>query len=381
MQDKKLKIGIFVEDISYGGGLEIVSVRLCKAFLANGIDCSLISLKRLVNKFNTEQCVLQFEYTARQLKNKEIQKLVANSLKEKGYTNIIFQTSAPYSYFSNISFYKKVRDRGIKIFVVFHTSLKSVVIRHYHQGESLIEFLLKVGKTLLYNIPRSYLFFSKSKTVVNSFVTLSNGTSQELLKYFHVKSSVIPNFVEKQDVAVDFTKKEKTFIYIGRMDKEQKNIFYLMNAWKNLKDRMNWKFVIVGSDSKDSKIVQKIQNNNIQIISYADNKKVLEELKKSSVLLLASIYEGFPTVVLEAVSTGNAIITTKFDGFSDEIIHNGENGFVINNLLHSKKFSKAISSLICDEDLLLKMQKKSLELYGEYVKTDVISIWKKEFEK
>ena len=376
-----MKVGIFVEDISYGGGLEIVSMRLCRAFNQKGIDAEIISFKEQSLKFRCNENYAKFDFTAKQLENQNVREFIAKKLKVDNFTHIIFQTSAPYSLFSNILFYKAVRAREIKTYVVFHTSIKTVVVRHFHKREPFAEFVLKCAKTAFYNIPRSKKFFKNSSDAVDSFVSLSSGNALELTHYFKKKSVVIPNYFEPLNFNVDFTKKEKTFIYVGRIDKEQKNIFYLIDAWKKLQNKNGWSFVVVGPDSNDKKISEQMMKNNIQVISYANNNLVLKYLKTSSVLLLASIYEGFPTVVLEAVANGNAIISTKYDGFSKEIIHDGENGFVIEDKLHSKKFSKAMQSLIFDTKMLLEMQKRSLDLYKEYIKTDVVELWKKEFEK
>lgn len=376
-----LKVGIFVEDISYGGGLEIVSSRLYQAFCDRNIDVCIITLRQKTHKYKFLGKLHSFDFDVKDLRSKKIRTTVAKELKSLGFTHIIFQTGAPYSFFSNNAFYKAVKSSGIKTYVVFHTSPKTVVVRSYHQGELFFEFVLRCLKTWLYNIPRSLYFFFNSSDAVDSFVTLSRGTRKELQKYFRKDSVIIPNYFEYLDFSFDLTKKKKEFVYIGRMDKEQKNIFYLINAWKNVKDKNGWKFIVIGPDSNDKDILKALNENEIETVFYADNKKVLEILRESSVLLLASIYEGFPTVVLEAVANANAVITTRYDGFSDEIIRNNKNGFVIDNKLNSKEFTKAIEKLIDDKALLLSMQKKSIDLYQEYTRTDVVELWKKEFEK
>lgn len=53
-------------------------------------------------------------------------------------------------------------------------------------------------------------------------------------------------------------------------------------------------------------------------------------LKSSDALILTSTTEGFPTVIIEAISLGIPVITTKVGGV-DEIIHDGENGLVVKN--------------------------------------------------
>lgn len=150
-----MKVGIFVEDISYGGGLEIVSVRLCKAFNQKGIYAEIITLKEQSMRFHCNENYGKFDFTAKQLEGKNVREVIAKKLKDNNFTHIIFQTGAPYSLFSNILFYKAVRAREIKTYAVFHTSIKNVAVRHFHKGEPFAEFVLKCAKTVFYNIPRS----------------------------------------------------------------------------------------------------------------------------------------------------------------------------------------------------------------------------------
>lgn len=375
-----LKVGIFVEDISYGGGLEIVSARLRDAFVRKAINAQIITLKEKTKRFIYSGEKTGLDCDVQDLIQNDTLKTVRNKLDKENFSHIIVQTSAPYSKFScSILRLFKIKKGDVKIFMVFHTSPKNLVRRYWHKGETVAEFMLRCLKTLFFNIPKSYMFFLKSKGIVDKFITLSKGNHDELLEYFNVQSSIIPNYFEPIKYNLSESQKENLCVFVGRMDMEQKNIFYLIDAWKNVKDKKDWKFCIVGINENNKKLFNILKENNIDTLCYSDNKDVLDVLSRSSILLLASVYEGFPTVVLEACANANAVITTRYDGFSDEIVRDGQNGFVIRSRIFSRKFSDAIQNLISNKSLLRDMQEKSLDFYAEYMDTDVVSLWKKEF--
>lgn len=375
-----MKVGIFLEDISQGAGGEVVSMRLCDAFCKNNVDACLITLKQTARRFSYQKELQEFKFSAKSLKKRKNRSEIVEVLVQNGYTHIIFQGGSPYTPFSNAKLLSEMKNAGMKLYVVIHNSPKNFSRRYYHKGENIIEFLCKAAKTVFFSIPRSRMFFRAMRNKVDSFVTLSRGNHAELQRYFKVPSSIIPNYCEIDSLCKSVSQKQKTLAYVGRMDFEQKNIFYLIEAWKNVKDKNGWTFYMIGASVSDKKFLKRIAEAEIKLVSFGGNQGVMEFLASNSILLLASVFEGFPTVALEAAASANAIITTRYDGFSDEIARDKENAFVIDDRLRTEKYTKAIQELITDNELLLRMQKKSLEIYKEYSSVDVVGLWKKEFE-
>lgn len=54
-------------------------------------------------------------------------------------------------------------------------------------------------------------------------------------------------------------------------------------------------------------------------------------MKKASLLLLTSNYEGFPNVVLEANACGKFVISFRCPGVDEEVITENKNGCLIEN--------------------------------------------------
>ena len=60
----------------------------------------------------------------------------------------------------------------------------------------------------------------------------------------------------------------------------------------------------------------------------AGRRQVLEEMGRSDVLVLPSLFEGFGLVILEAMAAGLAVITTTNTGGPD-MIEDGKEGFIV----------------------------------------------------
>ena len=80
-------------------------------------------------------------------------------------------------------------------------------------------------------------------------------------------------------------------------------------------------------------------------------------IKKVNIFLLTSISEGFPNVLLEAMSYGIPVVSSNVGGISDLIEH-GENGLIFeSNDLDS--FYKNVIKLISDNGLRKKISQNA----------------------
>jgi len=148
------------------------------------------------------------------------------------------------------------------------------------------------------------------------------------------------------------TKDTKIFLFIGRLSYE-KNIPLLLQLFKSLEDR-DLKLVIIGQDVSPNreyiKLIEKYQSSKIVYLGQKEN--VQDYMKYGDVLILTSVEEGMPLVVLEAFSYGLPVISTPVGGMVD-LIENGENGFLSKGV--------DLDSLKETIDRFLSLPKESLE--------------------
>lgn len=166
-------------------------------------------------------------------------------------------------------------------------------------------------------------FFNKRK--VNKFkkiVFVSNEARDHFLKiYPNMKNRVIVinNLVNTEEIKrnsldnINIIKKNKTLVFVGRLDEESKKISRLINVMKKLKeDKILVDLWIIGDGIDRLRYEDLIKKNKLE-----DNIKVLGSkinpypyIKQADALILVSLYEGFPVVYLEALTLNKPIITT-----------------------------------------------------------------------
>ena len=127
-------------------------------------------------------------------------------------------------------------------------------------------------------------------------------------------------------------KDEINFITVGRLA-PWKNIDVMIKSMSILKDtHQNIKLYIVGSGPQEKKLKELTYKLNLTEEVIFTGQKTLSELeiyyKNSDIYIQGSGYEGLPHVLLEALNYQLSIISTPIGG-SNEILKNGENGWIL----------------------------------------------------
>lgn len=115
-----------------------------------------------------------------------------------------------------------------------------------------------------------------------------------------------------------------TFLFVGRYDKV-KGIEMINDSIQGLnRQGMKFKFDFIGAIPDDKKVNAK----NVHYHGEIRDQQVLQsQIRQADVLVSASFSEGMPTVILEAMACGLAVITTDV-GEVKELV-SSENGYVI----------------------------------------------------
>ena len=195
-------------------------------------------------------------------------------------------------------------------------------------------------------------------------IAVSDFTRKELVQYYKIKESkirVIHNGVDidkfkpaadkrKVKEELGFNPNNITILSVGRLY-ARKGLFTLIESMPSVvKKFSNAQFIISGKGQSDEmkKLLIHAERlgvkDNIVFTGYFPDKKLPKLYQAADVFAFSTFYEHHPFAVLEALSTGLPVVTTKVGGIP-ETIRNGKNGFMCEPF-NSKEFSDRILYLL-----------------------------------
>ena len=359
-----MNIAICINDISNVGGTEIVSKAYAHCLEQEGNTVFFISMNYSSNVDikDDKTCVLRQGNPVTVLSELDINKAY-NYCEEKKIQKVLFVINIPYkgSPVSNLKLIKKISFVS-KIEVIFHSSPKSYLKRYPNSEKGIIGNLLRRVKTMMILVPEAKKFIKTLPKYGVDIYTLNHGCQNELLNYYGVKSKIRYNTYE---VIETFKNQKKNIVtYCGRLAFE-KNISLLIKSWKEAKTD-GWILRLIGNGSEVSylkKLCSDWQLKNVEFIGAVNHSKIYEYLSESKICCLTSFNEGFPTIVVEAMNMRNAIITTKYDGFSEEL-YNSENTIITGYSV--KEYTEALNKLLLNLTLTEKMGNAAFKKCKEF---------------
>lgn len=124
--------------------------------------------------------------------------------------------------------------------------------------------------------------------------------------------------------------KNKRVIAVGRLN-QQKGFDMLIDAWKMVEEKnAEWKLDIFGEGELKEVLQKQIDTLGLQNIALRGYAKTIEnEYLQSSIFVLASRYEGFGLVLLEAQAKGLPCVSFNCKEGPSEIIDDGINGYLV----------------------------------------------------
>ncbi len=222
------------------------------------------------------------------------------------------------SFFRDAFFAKKIAKKNIPFLVFFH-------------GWNL-EFEKKVDN----NYKRLFL---KSFGKANTIVVLSEDFKNKLKDWGYDGKIIVETTTLESSLIQDFSFKSKIkkfnssdkikILFLARLEKE-KGIFETIEAFKNIsKSIENIELTIAGEGLTLPEVKKEVLNdNNIKVIGYVEGKSKVDVFQENHIYCLPSYSEGLPITVLEAMSFGMPVITTKVGGLK-EFIKDGKMGFFV----------------------------------------------------
>ena len=205
-----------------------------------------------------------------------------------------------------------------------------------------------------------------SYSVSDRVVLLSNRYVKEylsvLLKKKSLKVLFAPNpFIMPSSLKIrPILEREKNIVFVGRISKE-KGVDLLLKIWIDFYAKhTEWNLIFVGSgDMFDfyKKNVLKYNICNVRFVGYQTNP--FDFIVNARILCLTSIFEGLPSVILEAMSVGT--VPVCFDSFSAcyEMITNMFSGVIV-PAFDIESYKRSLFLLAENETLLASISDNAL---------------------
>ena len=226
------------------------------------------------------------------------------------------------------------------------------------------------GKELIVHIHGNYLgkeysllkglkkkIFKGLLSPISKGIVLSESLTGNMSPFIrNEKIFVLYNFVEdyifsdKKTIEKKLTYTKPKIIFLSNL-MEEKGIFDLLKALKILEEKgIEYEAKIAGNiDASHEKNLQSyfkiLKNTKYVGVVSGQNKKTL--LNWANIFILPTFYkmEGQPISILEAMATGNIVLTTRHAGIPD-IFQEGINGYYV-----EKNNSKSIVEIILSLDI------------------------------
>jgi glycosyltransferase involved in cell wall biosynthesis len=199
-----------------------------------------------------------------------------------------------------------------------------------------------------------------------------------LARFLHRKARRIYNAISLepfQAVFVDTSQKKSSLNIpadalvvgsVGRLS-DQKGYTYLLDAAEQvLRDRPDIYFLIIG----DGPLYEELNNKarqlqiNEHVILTGSRKDVPELLHCMDLFVSSSLWEGLPTVILEAMACNVPVVATEIPG-TDELVENEVNGLVVKPA-DGRSLGEAILRLLAEPNLANTLARSANEIVQHF---------------
>ncbi len=342
----------FILNTLEGGGAEKVMIELLKQLNPETYDIHLLSITGGVHSANIPEYVKHDQIVS--FKSKKWEKLwgkVIRKMPPKLFGKLFLRGSYDY----NIAYLEGLPTRYLaslpadakKIaFIHCDLSTKNLVAPFYRNNDEIL---------------REYRTFDKvcfvSERCMEGFERFFGALDNACVVHNVLNYDLIRRRAEEENPLAYQTDGLK-LVTVGRLS-EPKAYDRLLRVVADLEREHTFELWIVGDGDQRKKLEDIIRERSIHSVSllgYQTNP--YSYMKKADLYVCSSVYEGYSTVVTEALTLAVPVITTDCAGMS-EILNGGEHGMIVENSEEALK--EGLTRLLSSPDLYRHYKQKACE--------------------
>ena len=302
MENSEKRLILFMPSME-GGGVEKNIVIIANYLAKNLKNISLITFDKKFNKkFNKKIKIINSNYSNQKKYSKYFKYLISIYLLIKE----IIKTKKVLVFCFQANMYCIILSKIFNFNIIVRSNSSPSGWSSNYFKNIIFKIFFKIPKFVIVN---SNVFKKEIDNPLDKIAILQ-------------KSKKKPNFKF-------YNKNDLKLINIARFT-DQKDHLTLLKAINKIKDILKVKLLIIGYGSNEKLIKKYIKENNlkkiVKVINYQDNP--YPYLKLSDCMILTSLFEGLPNVLLEGLTLKKFIISTDCPTGPNEILMNGKYGFL-----------------------------------------------------
>lgn len=217
---------------------------------------------------------------------------------------------------------------------------------------------------------------------IDVFTLLTEQLRQEVAQVmkdnYRTQCVVMPNFVSQENQGnILNVQQEDQVVAVGRLH-EVKGFLRLIHIWETVAEKHDTILKIIGGGDQQRELEQEIEKLGLRekviLTGSMNHNDVLKEMKKSCCYVMTSFSEGFPFVLIEAMSQGTPVVAYDVRVGPRAIVEDGKNGYLIPDG-DANDFAQKVGLLLTDKELREKMSLSALTHSLDFREEIIMKKW------
>ncbi|MBX3046476.1 MAG: glycosyltransferase [Anaerolineales bacterium] len=353
------------------GGVERVTINLANELARRGYQVDLVVLSAAGGALRSGVGQTVTVFDLRSSRSLYGVRALANYFKQ--HQPDIFISNQTHLNILSIFASWRAKSRAL-LYVVEHNHMTSVV----RNSKKLADRLRPLLARLFY--PYAHKVLAVSQDAADDLAALAGFQNEEI---FVVYNSILPgDFSSQAELPAEdpwFKEIQEPFVIaVGRLA-PQKAFDTLIRAMDKVNQSRPVQLLILGEGGERANLEALVEQLALQEIvslpGYVDNP--LRYVARANLFVLSSLWEGLPSVLIEAMACGTSVVSTNCPAGPREILHNGFYGKLV-PVGDATEMAQAILEVLADPQDARQLKERAKQYIAPYAAESYIQLFESE---